>query len=136
GLPDARAEEIVRIGDRHRALLLSLERGAVDAIVLDGAERISVGDGVRTTGQLATIGVGDMLIGRVVDALGRPLDGLPLAGTPTRMPLERRAPRIHERASVHLPLHTGVLAVDAMLPIGRGQRELILGDEGTGKTAL
>jgi F-type H+-transporting ATPase subunit alpha len=80
--------------------------------------------------------VGTALLGRVVDPLGRPLDGRPLEGALRPVPLEREAPPLYERASVHAPLHTGVLAIDAMFPIGRGQRELVIGDEGTGKTAL
>ncbi|MCA9608980.1 MAG: F0F1 ATP synthase subunit alpha, partial [Myxococcales bacterium] len=133
GLPHARSEEILRIGDA-RALVLGLERDAVHAVLLD--ELPARGARVRTTGRRATLPVGPGLFGRVVDPLGRPLDGgsPSVDGTPT--PLERPAPRIDERGTVHRPLLTGVLAIDAMLPIGRGQRELILGDEGTGKTSL
>jgi F-type H+-transporting ATPase subunit alpha len=108
----------------------------VRAIALGGHQEISEGDDVRATGRCATVAVGEGLLGRVVDPLGRPLDGEPLRGRFTQAPLERRAPQIHERTDVHRPLLTGVLAIDAMFPIGRGQRELVLGEEGSGKTSL
>lgn len=136
GLPDARAEEVLRVGENARALALSLAPHGIDAIVLDAPGGIGVGERVRATGDAASIGVGPCLLGRVVDPLGHPLDGAPLVGSVEAMLLEREAPAIFERANVHLPLYTGILAVDAMFAIGRGQRELILGDDGTGKTSL
>ncbi len=135
GLPDARAEELLRIGPA-RGLVLGLEPDAVHAVLLDELGRTDRRMRVRATGQHATIAVGAQLLGRVVDPLGRPLDGQPPPRGGEPRPLERPAPRIDERGAVHRPLLTGILAVDAMLPIGRGQRELVLGDEGTGKTSL
>ncbi|MCB9676105.1 MAG: F0F1 ATP synthase subunit alpha [Alphaproteobacteria bacterium] len=136
GLPGTRAEEVVIVGRETRALVLGMRANAVQAAVLDDAGAVGEGDRVRGTDELASLAVGEPLVGRVVDPMGRPLDGEPLNGTLRRMPLERDAPMIHERAAVHRPLYTGVLAIDAMFPVGRGQRELILGDEGTGKTSL
>lgn len=136
GLPGAGLEELLDVGGRSRALTLGLRPGVIDAIALDAPHDVSVGMPVRALGRAATIGVGEPLLGRVVDPLGRPLDGEPLRGDLHPAPLERRAPHIHERAPVHVPLYTGVLAVDAMFPIGRGQRELLLGEEGSGKTSL
>jgi len=136
GLPGTRSEEVVLIDDRVRALVLGLRLDALQAVVLDDAHEVRVGARVRATGRLASLGVGEALLGRVIDPLGRPLDGESL-DDPLRVALlERAAPMIHERANVHQPLYTGVLAIDAMFPIGRGQRELILGDEGTGKTSV
>lgn len=136
GLGSVGAEELLEIEGGGRALVLGLEPERLHAVVLDEERAVRRGARVRATGRQASIEVGPAVIGRVIDPLGRPLDGLPLPRDGELVPLERRAPQIHERASVHRPLHTGVLALDAMLPIGRGQRELILGDEGTGKTSL
>jgi len=136
GLPGAGLEELLDIGGRSRALVLGLQRDMIEAIALDAPHDVTAGMPVRALGRTASIGVGDALLGRVVDPLGRPVDGSPLHGTLHPAPLERRAPHIHERAPVHVPLYTGVLAIDAMFPIGRGQRELLLGEEGSGKTSL
>ena len=136
GLPGVGYEEVVRVGDGHRALVLGLRPSVVQAAALDPVSLMHEGDQVRSTGARATVPVGEALLGRVIDPLGRPLDGAPLPGTLRHMPMERSAPPIHARAAVHRPLYTGTLAVDAMFPIGRGQWELILGDEGTGKTSL
>jgi F-type H+-transporting ATPase subunit alpha len=136
GLPGATLGEVLRVGADARALVVGLRPERVDAVALDRAEGLRQGSRVEATGQTAAIPAGDPLLGRVVDPLGRPLDGAPLRGLLHPAPLERRAPRIDERAAVHTPLLSGVLAIDAMFPIGRGQRELILGEEGTGKTAL
>ncbi|MCB9762066.1 MAG: F0F1 ATP synthase subunit alpha [Alphaproteobacteria bacterium] len=136
GLPGARNEEMLRVGQRATALVLGLERDAVQAAVLDAADTVREGDRVQRTGALASLPVGRALLGRVIDPLGRPLDGEALVGTLRPALLERPAPPIHARAAVHRPLYTGILAIDAMFPVGRGQRELILGDEGTGKTSL
>lgn len=136
GLPGAESDEVLRVGARATALVMNLGRDELLAVALNESDAAHVGDGVRRTGAPATVSVGDGLLGRVIDPLGRPLDGLPLRGTLTRVPVERTAPRIFERAAVHTPLLTGILAIDAMFPIGRGQRELVLGDEGTGKTAI
>ena len=137
GLPGTRVEEIVHVGRGIPALVLGLRRDHVQAAVLYDADDVREGDPVRCTGQLASLGVGEALVGRVIDPLGRPLDGQPLDTSQLRpSPVERQAPMIHARAPVHRPLYTGILSVDAMFPVGRGQRELILGDEGTGKTSL
>ena len=136
GLPAAALGELLDVGDQGRALVLGLRPDAVEAVALDRDPAITEGALVQSTGRSAAIPAGEPLVGRVVDPLGRALDGAPLRGALHPAPLERRAPRIDERGAVHTPLLTGVLAIDAMFPIGRGQRELILGEEGTGKTAL
>jgi F-type H+-transporting ATPase subunit alpha len=136
GLPGAGFEELLDVGRHRRALVLSLDPDEVQAIALDDASGLGEGSRARATRDGPTIPVGEALLGRVVDPLGRPLDGGPLVGELRPMPLERAAPAIHQRAAVHAPLATGVLAIDAMFAIGCGQRELILGDEGTGKSSL
>jgi len=136
GLSAAQMDEIIEIDGRVPALVLGLRPGELDAVALDTTVSIEQGARVRSTGRQASIGVGEALLGRVIDPLGRPLDGLPLQGRLVPSPVHRPARPIYERARVHTPLFTGALVVDAMFPIGRGQRELILGDEGTGKTAL
>jgi F-type H+-transporting ATPase subunit alpha len=136
GLRDVKYEELVEAGTGKLALVLSLRRDEVRAVLLDPAEDVGEGTTVRSTGATPTIPAGVALLGRVVDPLGRPLDGDPLRTDTVPMSLEQPAPGIHERAAVHRPLLTGLLAIDAMFPIGCGQRELILGDEGTGKTSL
>jgi F-type H+-transporting ATPase subunit alpha len=135
GLPGVGAEELLRVGP-VRALVLGLEPDRVEAVILDDAHAVRRGEQVRATGRRASLAVGGELLGRVIDPLGRPRDGRPLRLRGAEMALERRAPAIHERAAVHRSLYTGVLAIDAMFPIGRGQRELLLGDEGTGKTSI
>ncbi|MCC7069767.1 MAG: F0F1 ATP synthase subunit alpha [Deltaproteobacteria bacterium] len=137
GLMDAGVEELVEIGDRRATgLVMSIDPEEVRAVALHGAEHVNAGDVVSATHERVRLPVGDALLGRVVDPLGRFLDGQPSRGSLSWMPLERAAPGIAERAAVHRPLLTGLLAVDAMLPIGCGQRELILGDDRTGKTSL
>jgi F-type H+-transporting ATPase subunit alpha len=136
GLPDVGAEELIEIEPGGPALVLGLQRGQVEAIALDPGRGIKLGATARALHRLPSVPAGEAILGRVLDPMGRALDGRPLGRRMSAMPLERRAPAIYERAAVHLPLYTGVLAVDAMFPIGRGQRELILGDEGTGKTTL
>jgi F-type H+-transporting ATPase subunit alpha len=136
GLPSAALEEVLEIGAGSHALVLGLAPRAVHAVALDAATSIREGESARLTGRVASIAVGDALLGRVVDPLGRPLDGRPISGTRVSVPLERPPPPIHQRGPVHAPLYTGTLVIDAMLPIGRGQRELIVGDEGTGKTTI
>lgn len=136
GLPSAAMDEVLEIGGTTRALVLGLEARSVQAVALDDVASVHVGSVARLTGRVVSVDVGDQLLGRVIDPLGRPLDGRPIEGPLTALSLERSPPPIHQRAAVHMPLHTGALAIDAMLPIGRGQRELIIGDEGTGKTTL
>jgi len=136
GIPSAAVDEVLDVGAGARALVLGLASRSVQAVSLDDAATIREGDPVRLTGRVASIDVGDALLGRVVDALGRPLDGRRITGPRVAVPIERPAPPVNHRAAVHSPLYTGTLAIDAMLPIGRGQRELIVGDEGTGKTTI
>jgi F-type H+-transporting ATPase subunit alpha len=143
GLRNAVSQEILIIespkGDRA-ALALNLEEESVGALVLGDFLSIEVGNSVRRTGDVLSIQVGDELVGRVIDPLGEPVDGLGdifKKGTkPQRNNLEARAPSVLERESVNVPVHTGIKAIDAMIPIGRGQRELIIGDRATGKTAI
>ena len=121
------------------ALALNLEENTVGALVLGDYTEVVVGNTVKGTGETMRIPVGDELIGRVVDALGNPLDGkgaLFPKGEPQKNPLEAAAPSVLERESVKVPVHTGLKSIDAMIPIGRGQRELIIGDRGVGKTAI
>ncbi len=136
GIPSAAIDEVVVVGGGMHALVLGLDARAVHAVALDDPSLFREGDSARLTGRVASIGVGTPLLGRVIDPLGRTLDGRPIEGTLASVPVERRPPPIHQRSAVHSPLYTGTLAVDAMLPIGRGQRELVIGDEGTGKTTL
>jgi F-type H+-transporting ATPase subunit alpha len=136
GLQGAMASELLEFQDGTMALALNLEEDIVGAVVLGDYEQIKEGDEVRTTGRIAQVPVGDALIGRVVDALGNPIDGRgPITTTKTR-PVERIAPGVIARQSVNTPVQTGIKAIDGMIPIGRGQRELIIGDRATGKTAI
>jgi F-type H+-transporting ATPase subunit alpha len=143
GLRNAVSQEVLIIETIHGerpALALSLEEESIGGLVLGDYLSVAVGDTVRRTGDILSIEVGDELIGRVVDPLGAPQDGLgPIfkAGAKTqRNPLEARAPGILDRESVNTPVHTGIKAIDALIPIGRGQRELIIGDRQSGKTAV
>jgi len=149
GLRNAVSQEVLIIETVHGerpALALSLEEESIGGLVLGDALSVAVGDTVRRTGDVLSIPVGDEMIGRVVDPLGEPLDGLgPIwktsepgkpGGPAQRNPLEQRAPGILEREGVNTPVHTGLKAIDALIPIGRGQRELIIGDRSVGKTAV
>lgn len=142
GLRNAVSQEILTIETPHgerSALALNLEEESVGALVLGDFLAIEVGNTVRRTGEVLSIEVGDELIGRVIDPLGNAQDGLGeifKGKKAQRNPLEARAPSVLERESVNTPVHTGIKAIDAMIPIGRGQRELIIGDRGTGKTAI
>lgn len=136
GLDDAMISELVRFENDTLGLVLSIDAVYVSVIVLGSVEAIHEGDLVEKTGQFPTIPVGEQLLGRVIDPLGQPLDGKgPFDLTGSR-PLEYRAPGVIERAPVSQPLQTGIKAIDSMIPIGLGQRELILGDRRTGKTSL
>ena len=136
GLNKAMAGELLDFGNNIYGLVLNLEQDNVGAVILGGETEIKEGAEVKTTGTIMQVPVGEALIGRVVDALGRPIDGKgPINTTETR-PVEFNAPGIADRQSVHEPLQTGIKALDARVPIGRGQRELIIGDRGTGKTAI
>ncbi|NLH73397.1 MAG: F0F1 ATP synthase subunit alpha [Verrucomicrobia bacterium] len=136
GLSDAMLNEMLDFGEGTVGLALNLEETEVGAIILGDYTHIKEGQEVRTTGKLLQVPVGKGLLGRVVDALGRPLDGKgPIAAT-TTYPVEKIAPGIIKRRSVNQPVQTGIMAIDAMIPIGRGQRELIIGDRSTGKSTI
>lgn len=136
GLQGVRSNELLDFGNDVLGLALNLEADIVGAAILGDPNAVKEGDRVHSTGRIIEVPVGDALIGRVVDPLGRPLDGKgPVATTGTRS-VEKVAPNVVSRQSVDQPVQTGIKAVDAMIPIGRGQRELIIGDRSTGKTAI
>jgi F-type H+-transporting ATPase subunit alpha len=138
GLDDCMMNELVEFPGGVRGVALSLEEDNVGCVLLGDATKVREGDMVRTTGRIISVPTGNALLGRVVNALGDPLDGKgPLAVTAADyLPIEQPAPNVVEREPVKQPLQTGIKAIDAMIPIGRGQRELIIGDRQTGKTAL
>ena len=136
GLPEARLGELLRFDGGRLGYVLSLEPDAINTAILDEAEAIVVGSQVSATGEAARVPVGNGLLGRVVDPLGRPLDRDEPIAAEAFHPIERPAPAIIERALVSEPVETGVLVVDALFALGRGQRELIIGDRATGKTAI
>ncbi|TSC82690.1 MAG: F-type H+-transporting ATPase subunit alpha [Parcubacteria group bacterium Gr01-1014_20] len=150
GLSNALSQEILIIetetGDVS-CLVSNLEESSIGSIILGNFEKVKIGDRVRQTGQVLSIEVGEEIIGRVVDPLGKPLDNkgvifsaksgpAPVGKNSENYPLEKTAPSVVDRESVRTPVHTGIKAIDSMIPIGRGQRELIIGDRGTGKTAV
>jgi F-type H+-transporting ATPase subunit alpha len=136
GLRDVQAGELIDLGEDQLGLALNLKKESVGIVALGDAAHLKAGDTVKRTGTILSVGVGDDIVGRTVDALGRPIDGgAPLTKTKA-MPLEKIAPGVMTRKSVSVPLQTGIKAVDAMIPIGRGQRELIIGDRSTGKTSV
>ena len=136
GLSGAMLNELLEFPGGIYGLALNLEETEVGAIILGDYTSISEGDEVKTTGKLLQVPVGKGLLGRVVDALGRPLDGKGPIDSKEFLPVERIAPGIIKRKSVSQPVQTGIMAIDAMVPIGRGQRELIIGDRATGKTTI
>jgi F-type H+/Na+-transporting ATPase subunit alpha len=137
GLTKAQAGELLVFENGLQALVLNLEEDNVGAVLLGDYKEIREGDTVKRTGKIASVKVGDGMLGRVVNTLGQPIDGKgPLKGDLFEMPLERKAPGVIFRQPVNEPLQTGIKAIDAMIPIGRGQRELIIGDRQTGKTAV
>jgi F-type H+-transporting ATPase subunit alpha len=137
GLSNVGAGELVEFENGVRAIALNLEEDNVGVVLMGESGDIKEGARVRRTGKIASINVGDGMLGRVVNTLGEPIDGKgPIAGQRYEMPLERKAPGVIFREPVKEPLQTGVKAIDAMIPIGRGQRELIIGDRQTGKTAI
>ncbi len=137
GLDNAEAGELLDCGNGVMAVVMNLEADNVGAVLMGPTDEIKEGMVVRRTGRIASIGVNENLLGRVVDPLGNPLDGMgPIEGEKVDMPLERKAPGVIFRQPVTEPLKTGLKAIDAMIPIGRGQRELIIGDRQTGKTAI
>tara|TARA_B100001115_G_C15845634_1_gene425909 strand:+ start:578 stop:2152 length:1575 start_codon:yes stop_codon:yes gene_type:complete len=137
GLSNAQAGELVEFDSGLRGIVLNLEEDNVGIVLLGADENIKEGSTVKRTGQIASINVGEGMLGRVVDTLGNPIDGKgPIEGETFEMPLERKAPGVIYRQPVNEPLQTGIKAIDAMIPVGRGQRELIIGDRQTGKSTV
>ena len=136
GLEKAMAGELLDFGNDIFGLVLNLEQDNVGAVILGGETQIKEGAQVKRTGRIMQVPVGEAMIGRVVDAIGRPIDGKGDIKADTFRPVEYRAPGIADRKPVKEPLQTGLKAIDALVPIGRGQRELIIGDRGIGKTAI
>jgi F-type H+-transporting ATPase subunit alpha len=136
GLEKVMAGELIEFGHGVSGLAMNLEEDQVGAVLLGDYSHVREGDEGRRTGQIMSVPVGDALIGRVVDALGNPIDGKGPVNTEQRNPVERLAPGVVDRQSVKQPMQTGIKAIDGMIPIGRGQRELIIGDRQTGKTAI
>jgi F-type H+-transporting ATPase subunit alpha len=137
GLGNVAYGELVEFGNGVKAIALNLEEDNVGVVLMGESAGIKEGDKVRRTKKIASINVGEGMIGRVVNTLGEPIDGKgPIKGETYEMPLERKAPGVLFREPVKEPMQTGVKAIDAMIPIGRGQRELVIGDRQTGKTAI
>jgi len=137
GLSKAQSGELLEFENGLQALVLNLEEDNVGAVLLGDSAGTKEGDTVKRTGRIASIQAGEGVVGRVVDTLGNPIDGKgPIEGKTYEMPLERKAPGVIYRQPVNEPLQTGIKAIDSMIPIGRGQRELVIGDRQTGKTAV
>jgi F-type H+/Na+-transporting ATPase subunit alpha len=136
GLSDAMLNEMLDLGHGITGLALNLEETEVGVIILGDYTELEEGDEVRTTGKLLQVPVGMELLGRVVNTLGEPVDGKGPVNTDVTYPVEKLAPGIIRRRPVSQPVQTGIMAIDAMIPIGRGQRELIIGDRSTGKTTI
>ena len=136
GLTDARYGEMLEFPENTFGMALNLEQDSVGAVILGDYKHISEGHTVKTTGKILEVPIGEALLGRVVDGLGNPIDGKGAINTDETAPIEKVAPGVIERKSVDQPVQTGLKAIDAMVPIGRGQRELIIGDRQTGKTAV
>ncbi|MBR9828862.1 MAG: alternate F1F0 ATPase, F1 subunit alpha [Oceanospirillales bacterium] len=136
GLPGVGADELVSFGDGVFGIAFNVDEDEIGVVLLGEYRHLQAGNAVERTGRVMDVGVGTGLPGRVIDPLGRPLDGLGAIATEARLPIERPAPPIMDRAPVTVPLQTGLKVIDALIPVGRGQRELILGDRQTGKTAI
>ncbi len=136
GLPRVQSEELLRFPGELYGMAFNLDPGAVGAILLDKSDALEAGMSVQRTGRVLSVPVGEGVLGRVVDPLVRPLDGLGKIPAAEHLPVEQNAPGITSRAAVQEPLQTGIKVIDALIPIGKGQRELILGDRQTGKTAV
>ncbi len=137
GLSKVQSGELIEFSNGLKGIVLNLEEDNVGAVTLGSSNDIKEGDTVKRTGRIASLQVGEGMLGRVVDTMGHAIDGKgPIAGTTYEMPLERKAPGVIYRQPVNEPLQTGIKAIDAMIPIGRGQRELVIGDRQTGKTAV
>src|ERR1041384_1142204 len=136
GLSDAMLNEMIDLGHGVTGLALNLDETEVGVVVLGDYTQLEEGDEVRTTGKLLQVPVGRALLGRVVNTLGEPLDGKGPVASTASYPVEKLAPGIIRRSPVRQPVQTGIMAIDAMIPIGRGQRELLIGDRSTGKTTI
>src|SRR3954453_19715384 len=136
GLPSCMANELLEFEDGTRGLALNLDVREIGAVVLGDFSKVEEGQPVRRTGEILSVAVGDAFLGRVVDSLGNPIDGKGAIETTERRALELQAPTVVQRQSVSEPLQTGIKAIDAMTPIGRGQRQLIIGDRQTGKSTI
>ena len=136
GLPDVGLNELVRFQGGQSGLILTLNKESLDAVIFDDGDRVEAGHKVTGTGTVVSVPVGEALLGRIVDPLGHPLDGGEAISAEQWYPVERAAPSIIERDLVTEPVETGVLVVDALFALGRGQRELIIGDRATGKTSI
>lgn len=136
GLTNAKASEMLEFPGGIYGVALNLEEDGVGAVVLGDASKIKEGDTVKTTGRILSVAISDDIVGRVVDALGNPIDDKGKLNAKNYYPIEKIAPGVITRKSVGVPLQTGIKAIDSMIPIGRGQRELIIGDRQTGKTAI
>ncbi len=137
GLSNVQSNELIEFQNGSKGIVLNLEEDNVGAVLFGASEEIREGDQVKRTGKIASLEVGEGMLGRVINTIGEPLDGKGLiTGETFEMPLERKAPGVIFRQPVNQPLQTGIKAIDAMIPIGRGQRELIIGDRQTGKTAI
>ena len=137
GLTNAQSGELIEFESGLQAIVLNLEEDNVGAVLLGPSKGIKEGDIVKRTNKIASVNVGEGMLGRVVDGVGVPIDGKgPITGETFEMPVERKAPGVIYRQPVNEPLQTGLKSVDAMIPIGRGQRELVIGDRQTGKTAV
>ena len=136
GLDKAMMGELLEFNNGIYGMVMNLEEDHIGVVLLGSDKEIREGDIVKRTGNVVEVPVGDEMIGRVVNSLGQPIDGLGAIHTTKMRPIERIAPGVMTRKSVSVPLQTGIKAIDAMIPIGRGQRELIIGDRQTGKTAI
>ena len=136
GLPSAMANELLKFADGTIGLALNLDEREIGVVILGEFSSIEEGMEVYRTGEVLSVPVGDAFLGRVVDPLGNPIDGLGEIKSEGSRELELQAPGVMQRKSVHEPLQTGIKAIDAMIPVGRGQRQLIIGDRQTGKTAI
>jgi len=137
GLQNVQANELIEFDSGVKGIVLNLEEDNVGSVLLGSSELIKEGDKVKRTGLIASIPVGEGMLGRIINTIGEPIDGKgPIAGKTYELPLERKAPGVIYRQPVKEPIQTGLKAIDSMIPIGRGQRELIIGDRQTGKTAI
>src|SRR6201996_5409001 len=136
GLPSPMTNELLEFEGGTLGIALNLDVRDIGVVILGDADKIEEGQQVKRTGEILSVPVGDGYLGRVVDPLGNPIDGLGEIATEGRRELELQAPGVMQRKSVHEPLQTGIKAIDAMIPVGRGQRQLIIGDRQTGKTAI